>query len=36
MVTVTVYVNSEVFCWIVNILNKSMTCEWVGSHKDME
>lgn len=28
MVTMTVYANSDVFCWVVNILNKNMTCKW--------
>jgi predicted DNA-binding protein (UPF0278 family) len=28
MVTMTVYVNTDVFCWIVNILNQSITSEW--------
>ncbi|UAT29429.1 hypothetical protein K7T73_12545 [Bacillus badius] len=28
MVTMTVYVNTDVFCWIVNTLNKSITHEW--------
>jgi hypothetical protein len=28
MVTMTVYANSDVFCWIVNSLRGSIKCEW--------
>jgi hypothetical protein len=24
----TVYVNTDVFCWIVNSLNRSIKCKW--------
>lgn len=28
MVTMTVYINTDVFCWIVNTLNGSITSRW--------
>jgi hypothetical protein len=28
MVTMTVYVNTDVFCWIVNTLRGSIKCKW--------
>ncbi len=34
MVTMTVYVDTDVFCWIVNILNKSITCK-CGDDKEV-
>lgn len=34
MVTMTVYVNTEVFCWTVNAMKKSITCKW-GDTKEV-
>jgi hypothetical protein len=34
MVTMTVYVNTDVFCWIVNCLNGSIKCKW-GDTKEV-
>jgi hypothetical protein len=28
MVTMTIYANTDVFCWIVNSLRGSIKCEW--------
>ena len=30
MVTMTIYIDVDVFCWIVNTLNKSIVHEWEG------
>jgi hypothetical protein len=34
MVTMTVFINAEGFCWIVNSLNGNITCKW-GDSKEV-